>query len=172
MKARIWTSALAVAATLLGLSTSVQAQPWMGQEHDGMHMTRKAGAPHLEQMAKKLGLNTEQQNQLKALHEKQQAAMQNQRKQNQKLQEERSAAWAAPTLDAARLESLRQQEVLQFEAMSKLRLEHQLAVAKILTPAQRQQMAAWRKERLSQQHERQHERQEQRQKNHQDKHHD
>lgn len=170
MKTRIWTSALAVAATVLGLSTAAQAQPWMGQgqEHDGMHMAQKAGAPHVEHMAKKLGLNTEQQNQLKALHEKQRAAMQSQRKQNQKLQEERSAAWAAPTLDAARLESLRQEEVQQFEAMSKLRLEHQLAVAKILTPAQRQQMAQWRKDRLS----RHHERQSKDKKHRLDKHHD
>lgn len=157
MKARIWTSALALAATILGLSTTVQAQPWMGQgsEHHGMRMTQKAGSPHLEQMAKKLGLSTEQQEQLKTLHEKQQAAMQSQRQQNQKLQEERSAAWAAPTLDAARLESLRQQEVQQFETMSRLRLEHQLAVAKILTPAQRQQMADWQKKRKVHKYERQ-----------------
>lgn len=156
MKTRIWTSALAVAATVLGLNTAVQAQPWMGQgqDHGNMRMAQKAGAPHLEQMAKKLGLSAEQQAQLKALHEKQQAAMKTQHEESQKLQAERSAAWAAPTLDSARLESLRQQEVKQFEAMSKLRLEHQLAVAKILTSAQRLQMADWQKERQDRQHER------------------
>jgi Spy/CpxP family protein refolding chaperone len=144
MKPRIWTSTLALAATVLGLSAAVQAQPWMGQNpaHNDMRMMHPTGAAgHWEQMAKKLGLSSEQEGQIKALHEKQQAAMKAQREQSQQLQAERSAAWAAPTLDAARLESLRQQEVKQFEAMSKLRLEQQLALAKILTPAQRQQMA-------------------------------
>ena len=149
MKPRIWTSALALAATVLGLSTAVHAHPWEGPgfAQGDMRMAQKSGAPHLEQMAKKLGLSSAQQSQLQALHDKQQAAMQSQREQNQKLQAERSAAWASPTLDAARLESLRQQELQQWDAMGKLRLEHQLAVAKILTPAQRQQMATWQQTR-------------------------
>ena len=124
-------------------------------------MQQKQGSPHLDRMAKKLNLTAEQQSQLKALHEKQQAAIKAQRAQTLQLQAERSAAWAAPTLDSARLESLRQQEVKQFEAMSKLRLEHQFALAKILSPEQRQKMANWQKERRAH-------RQEQRKKKHDD----
>ena len=161
MKNRFWTSSLAIFATILGLSTAVQAYPWM--EHHANHgsMQQKQGSPHLDRMAKKLNLSAEQQSQLKALHEKQQAAIKAQRAQTLQLQAERSAAWAAPTLDSARLESLRQQEVKQFEAMSKLRLEHQFALAKILSPEQRQKMANWQKERRTH-------RQEQRKKKHGD----
>ena len=161
MKNRFWTSSLAIFATILGLSTAVQAYPWM--EHHANHgsMQQKQGSPHLDRMAKKLNLSAEQQSQLKALHEKQQAAIKAQRAQTLQLQAERSAAWAAPTLDSARLESLRQQEVKQFEAMSKLRLEHQFALAKILSPEQRQKMTNWQKERRAH-------RQEQRKKKHDD----
>ena len=161
MKNRFWTSSLAIFATILGLSTAVQAYPWM--EHHANHgsMQQKQGSPHLDRMAKKLHLTAEQQSQLKALHAKQQAAIKAQRAQTLQLQAERSAAWAAPTLDSARLESLRQQEVKQFEAMSKLRLEHQFALAKILSPEQRQKMANWQKERRAH-------RQEQRKKKHDD----
>jgi Spy/CpxP family protein refolding chaperone len=149
MKTRIWTSVLAIAATVLGLSATAQAQPWMEQNagHSDMPMAHKSGDPHLAQMAKKLGLSAEQQKQIQALHAGQQDAMRSQREQSKKLQAARSAAWAAATLDAARLEDLRQQEIKQFDAMSKLRLEHQLALAKILTPTQRQQMADWQKAR-------------------------
>ncbi len=161
MKNRFWTSSLAIFATILGLSTAVQAYPWM--EHHANHgsMQQKQGSPHLDRMAKKLNLTAEQQSQLKALHEKQQAAIKAQHAQTLQLQAERSAAWAAPTLDSARLESLRQQEIKQFEAMSKLRLEHQFALAKILSPEQRQKMANWQKERRAH-------RQEQRKKKHDD----
>ena len=161
MKNRFWTSSLAIFATILGLSTAVQAYPWMEHHADHGSMQQKQGSPHLDRMAKKLNLTAEQQSQLKALHEKQQAAIKAQRAQTLQLQAERSAAWAAPTLDSARLESLRQQEVKQFEAMSKLRLEHQFALAKILSPEQRQKMANWQKERRAH-------RQEQRKKNHDD----
>ena len=161
MKNRFWTSSLAIFATILGLSTAVQAYPWMEHHADHGSMQQKQGSPHLDRMAKKLNLSAEQQSQLKALHEKQQATIKAQRAQTLQLQAERSAAWAAPTLDSARLESLRQQEVKQFEAMSKLRLEHQFALAKILSPEQRQKMANWQKERRAH-------RQEQRKKKHDD----
>ena len=161
MKNRFWTSSLAIFATILGLSTAVQAYPWMEHHADHGSMQQKQGSPHLDRMAKKLNLSAEQQSQLKALHEKQQAAINAQRAQTLQLQAERSAAWAAPTLDSARLESLRQQEVKQFEAMSKLRLAHQFALAKILSPEQRQKMANWQKERRAH-------RQEQRKKKHDD----
>ena len=99
MKPRIWTSTLALAATVLGLSAAVQAQPWMGQNpaHNDMRMMHPTGAAgHWEQMAKKLGLSSKQEGQIKALHEKQQAAMKAQREQSQQLQAERSAASITP----------------------------------------------------------------------------
>ena len=99
--------------------------------------------PHMKRMAQKMGLDATQQAQMNALHEQQRTAMQEHREQSKKLQAERSAAWAAPTLDAARLESLRVQEVKLFETMSRQHLEHQLAMAKILSPEQRQAMQNW-----------------------------
>lgn len=143
MKARIWTSSMALAAALLGFTVVAQAHPGMMEHevHEGRTM------PHMQQMAQKMGLSAEQQKQLQALHDKQQTAMQANREQSKKLREERSAAWSAPTLDAARLENLRLQEVKLFDAMSRQRLEHRLAVANILTPEQRQKMASWKKDR-------------------------
>jgi len=138
MKVRIWTSTLALAAALLGIPALVQACPDMGGgARDG------AAMPHMEKMAQKIGLSAAQQAQMKALHDQHRAAMQENREQSKKLQAERSAAWAAPTLDAARLENLRVQEVKLFDAMSRQRLEHQLAVAIILSPEQRQAMQNW-----------------------------
>ena len=154
MKVRAWTSVLALGAALLGAPVMAQSaaqapaheppQAWAEHGHMGV------AAPHgarMEKMAEKLGLSAEQKKQLQALHEQEKAGMQAQREQRQKLQAERSAAWAAPTLDAARLENLRVQEVKMFDAMSRQRLEQQLAMAKILTPEQRQKMAEWKKQR-------------------------
>ena len=69
MKNRFWTSSLAIFATILGLSTAVQAYPWMEHHADHGRMQQKQGSQHLERMEKKLNLTAEQQTQLKALHE-------------------------------------------------------------------------------------------------------
>lgn len=143
MKVRNWTSAMALGAALLGFTAFAQAHGDMGHGSMG----GESGPRHIEKMAQKIGLTAAQQEQLKALNEKQRAAAKANREERKKLQAERSAAWTAPTLDAARLESLRQQEVKLFDAISRQRLEHQLAVAKILTPEQRQKMAQWRMKR-------------------------
>ena len=138
MLVRVWTSSLALAAALLGFSAIAQAHPDMSSMAG-----RAESVPHIQKMAQRIGLSAGQQEQLQVLHDKRKMAMQAQREQSKKLQQERSAAWAANTLDAARLESLRLQEVKLFDTTSRERLEHRLAVAKVLTPEQRQKMQSW-----------------------------
>ena len=116
---------------------AAQAESWKHGDKD----TARA-EQHWNKMTKKLALTPAQQEQMKTLHQSQRQAMQSQMEQRKKLRQDQRAAMQAPVLDAAKLEDLRQQELRLHDQASKQRLEHQLAVAKILTPEQRQKMTA------------------------------
>jgi len=62
--------------------------------------------------------------------------------------------FAAPTVDAAAAESVRQQMLAQHDQASKRMLQAMLDVSNVLTPEQRAKMAARMKERSSIMHER------------------
>lgn len=116
---------------------AAQAESW---KHGNKDTARSE--QHWNKMSKKLALTPAQQEQMKTLHQSQRQAMQSQMEQRKKLRQDQRAAMQAPVLDAAKLEDLRQQELRLHDQTSKQRLEHQLAVAKILTPEQRQKMTA------------------------------
>ena len=116
---------------------AAQAESWKHGDKD----TARA-EQHWNKMTKKLALTPAQQEQMKTLHQSQRQAMQSQMEQRKKLRQDQRAAVQAPVLDAAKLEDLRQQELRLHDQASKQRLEHQLAVAKVLTPEQRQKMYA------------------------------
>ena len=116
---------------------AAQAESWKHGDKD----TARA-EQHWNKMTKKLALTPAQQEQMKTLHQSQRQAMQSQMEQRKKLRQDQRAAMQAPVLDAAKLEDLRQQELRLHDQASKQRLEHQLAVAKVLTPEQRQKMHA------------------------------
>ena len=65
------------------------------------------------------------------------------------LREKGVQIFAAPTVDAAAAESLRQQMLAQHDQASKRTLQAMLDVGKVLTPEQRAKMAARMKERQS-----------------------
>ena len=114
---------------------AAQAESWKHGNKDSARAEQ-----HWNKMSKQLALTPAQQEQMKTLHQSQRQAMQSQMEQRKKLHQDQRAAMQAPALDAAKLEDLRQQELRLHDQTSKQRLEHQLAVAKILTPEQRQKM--------------------------------
>ncbi len=70
------------------------------------------------------------------------------------LREQGLAIFTAPTVDAAAVESLRQQMLAQHDQMSKRMTETMVAVANVLTPEQRAKFAERMKMRGEQRHER------------------
>jgi len=139
MKKQTLSAWLLAGAAFFGFSGWAQAQPMMGGDHGGAAMQR---------MATELGLSADQQAQCKALHEREHAAMKANMAQHKAWAEKEHAAWAAPQLDEKQLETLRQEEVQWFDAMSKQRLAHDLAMAKILTPEQRAKMQSLKAEHM------------------------
>lgn len=113
-----------------------QAAPWGHDDKDGARAEQ-----HWNKMSKSLALTPAQQEQMKTLRQKQRQAMQSMMEQRKKLHQEQIAAMQAPTPDRVKLENLRQQELRLHDQASKQRLEHQLAMAQILTPEQRKKMA-------------------------------
>lgn len=136
MKTKRTLKTLALTLGLAGLMAAAHAAPGGKMGAHGEHN----GQAHFERMAKELNLSAEQQTQMKALHEQRMASMKARGEGQKKARDEARQAWAATPPDAAKLEALRQAQVRDFDARSKADLAHRLAVAKILTPEQRQKM--------------------------------
>lgn len=95
----------------------------------------------MERMLDKIGATPEQRTQLRQIHESARADMRQQREQAAPLREQARALWTQPTVDARAAEALRQQMQAQRELASKRQLQAMLDASRVLTPAQRQQMA-------------------------------
>lgn len=133
MKLRKTLTTVVLGLGLSALAVAASAAP------DDKHADKKSG-DRFERMAKHLELTAEQKAQLQPLHEQRRAAMQERRRNMQELHKNMQSAWTADAVDEQKLETLRQEQVRQFDADSKAQLQHRLAVAKVLTPAQRQKM--------------------------------
>jgi len=102
-----------------------------GGMFDGM-MTR---------MLDRVNATPEQRTQIQQIRQKQAGEMRGQREAGRALRQQLMAQFAQPTVDAAAVEALRQQQLAMHDAASKRMTAAMLEVSRVLTPEQRKQMA-------------------------------
>lgn len=102
-----------------------------GGMFDGM-MTR---------MLDRVNATPEQRTQIQQIMQKQAGEMRGQREAGRALRQQVMAQFAQPTVDAAAVEALRQQQLAMHDAASKRMTAAMLEVSRVLTPEQRKQMA-------------------------------
>ena len=146
---------LVVAAA--GASVSVQAQGMGGHGRGGPGpgpgmMMMFGGSPQqigrgVDHMLDGLGVTDAQRGQIKQIAIAAATDLKAQRDAGRALRDQGMQIFAAPTVDAAAAESLRQQMLTQHDQASKRVLQAMLDVSKVLTPEQRAKMAERMKQR-------------------------
>jgi Spy/CpxP family protein refolding chaperone len=115
-----------------------------GEMHGGMGggMGLPLGHPRMAQrLLDSVNATPEQRTQVSSLLEAARTDLQAQREAGRTLREQQRALFAQPTVDARAAETLRQQMLAQHDAGSKRMTQLMLDVSRVLTPAQRQQLA-------------------------------
>lgn len=151
-----WIATGAVVAAAL-LAQPAQAMPGaMGGAPHGPHVAMHGGmdgGPHggmglplghprmAERMLDSVAATPEQRTQIRGLLEAARTDLQAQREAGRTLREQQRALFTQPTVDARAVETLRQQMLAQHDAGSKRMTQLMLDVSRVLTPAQRQQLA-------------------------------
>jgi Spy/CpxP family protein refolding chaperone len=130
------------ASTLLalagGVSTLAAAAPHGGPGGaDGM-----MGGHMLGRMLDRVDATAEQRAQIKQITDAAATERTAQRDSGRALREQMLALFAQPTVDAGAAEALRQQQLAMHDAASKRMLQSMLQISQVLTPQQRQEMAA------------------------------
>jgi periplasmic protein CpxP/Spy len=144
---------VAFAGVCAAFSANAQARGGMGGPDRGHGMSMFDGQPeHIDRKIDQLldGLNTSdaQRAQIKQIAMAAAADLRGQRNAGRALREKGMQIFAAPTVDAAAAESLRQQMLAQHDQASKRTLQALLDVSKVLTPEQRAKAAARMQERV------------------------
>ncbi len=146
-----------IAALALTLSGAALAQHGHG-DHGGAGMGMHGGGGgmmgHPERMGRMMdhmldGLNATdaQRSQIKQIAQAAATDMKAQREGNRALHEKAMQIFAAPNVDAAAAEQIRQQMLAQHDQMSKRTLQAMLDASKVLTPEQRAKLGERRKQR-------------------------
>jgi Spy/CpxP family protein refolding chaperone len=137
-----------------GAAVNANAQGMGGHGHgDGAGMMMFGGSPEhagrgIDRMLDGLGATDAQRAQIKQIAIAAATDLKAQREAGRALHEKGMQIFAAPTVDAAAAESVRQQMLAQHDQASKRMLQAMLDVSKVLTPEQRAKMA----ERMKQRH--------------------
>jgi protein CpxP len=134
--------AFGACAALLCLGALQPAQAMPGGVQGGPGAAMFAGGPrHLERMLDSVQATPEQRVQLQQIFGAARADLKAQHEQGRALREQVRALWVQPTVDARAAEGLRQQLQAQHDAASKRGMQAMLEASRVLTPAQRQQLA-------------------------------
>jgi len=167
----------AVAAALaVALAAGTGAAAWAHGPHGGGH-GRHAHAMHhgagggmflgsperIDRLLDGLNATEAQRTQIKQIARAAAQDLQAQRKEGQALREQVAAVYTAPTVDAAKAESLRQQMLARHDATSRRITQAMLDASAVLTPEQRVKLGermAERKQRMEERRQRMHERHE------------
>ncbi len=165
---RLTATAMLVAIAGAGAG-HVQAQPRAdmqpGPQHAAHHRAGPAmgmGMPMLsERLLDAVGASADQKTKLRNIAKAAGDDMQKQHDAGRALQQQMMALMAAPQVDAAAAEALRQKQLAVHDAVSKRSLQAMLDAQAVLTPEQRQKLAermAERRKQMEQRHEHRHER--------------
>ena len=146
-------AAVAVSATV---ALSAWAQPMMGG-HDGAR--GMMGSPEhmgrmLDHMLDGLNATDAQRSQIKQIAQAAATDMKAQHEAGRALREKGMQIFAAPNVDAAAAESVRQQMLAQHDQMSRRMLQAMLDASRVLTPEQRAKLGERMKQRGAQMQER------------------
>lgn len=151
---------LLAAAALWAGQAQAQAQPATsappapGAQHAAHHrMAPGMGMPGgmiPERLLDEVGASAEQKSKLREIFKSARDDLRPQREGGQALHQQMLALLAAPKVDAAAAESLRQQQLARHDASSKRMLQAMLDAQAVLTPEQRQKLA----ERMAARHDR------------------
>ena len=150
---------LLIAAAIVAVNARAQGMEGPGGHGPGHGMMMFGGSPeHLgrgvDHMLDGLGATDAQRTQIKQIATAAATDLKAQRGAGRALHDKGMQIFAAPTVDAAAAESVRQQMLAQHDQASKRMLQAMLDVSNVLTPEQRAKMAARMKERSSIMHER------------------
>lgn len=145
LKLKTWLSTGVVAAALAFSGVAAQAQgpggPMGARGGHGMGLMMPMGGGHMEHMLDLVDASDAQRAQIKQIMEAAHADLKAQHEGSRKLHEQGLALFTAPNIDAAAIESLRQQMSAQHELNSKRMSQAMVEVARVLTPEQRAKMA-------------------------------
>ena len=145
---RLMMASLLVAGAAAVLSVSAFARP--GGEH-GMHGDGGGHSMMMGRMGDRMldavNATDAQRVQIKQIMQAARDDLKAQRDANRGLRERGMQIFAAPTVDAAQAESVRQQMVAQHDASSRRMLQAMLYASRVLTPEQRAKLAERMKER-------------------------
>jgi Spy/CpxP family protein refolding chaperone len=139
-----------VAAALALSGVAAQAMPGGGHGRHGGPDAMMAGGPlggfggHMLDL---VDATDAQRSQIKSIFQAARQDLSGQRETGAKLRQQLAALYAAPNIDAAAIESLRQQMSAQHEAASKRMSQASIDAARVLTPEQRAKIAALAKKR-------------------------
>lgn len=143
-----------VAGTVLAVSATVGLSAWAhgrgGMGGPGMFM----GGHGIEHMLDGLNATEQQRTQIKQIAQQAAADMRAQHDTRRALRDRAMQVFAAPNVDAAAAESVRQEMLSQHDASSRRMLQAMLDVSRVLTPEQRAQLAERMKQRQQRMEER------------------
>ena len=153
-----------VAGMVLAISATVAVSAWADRAHGGHHGglggaglfmgPGKGMARGIDRMLDGVNATDAQRAQIKQIAQQAAADMQGQRDAHRALRAQAAQVFAAPNVDAAAAESVRQQLVAQHDANSRRMLQAMLDVSHVLTPEQRATLAEQMKQRQQRMQER------------------
>ena len=145
-------SVLMLAAIVTAVAAHAQGRGGLGMSGPGGGMMMFGGSPErigrvVDHMLDGLNASDAQRSQIKQIAMAAAADLRAQRESGKGLREKGMQIFAAPTVDAAAAESLRQQMLAQHDQASKRVLQAMLDVSQVLTPEQRAKIGQRMKER-------------------------
>jgi len=149
-----------VVALVAGAGVAALASPHHGgDDHHGRmhaagHPDAQGGAAMLplqgrglERMLDRLEASAEQRTQIQAIAQAVRADLEAGREAGQALRAQMADLFAQPSIDAAAVETVRQQMMARHDQASQRMTQAMLEIGQVLTPAQRSQLAEWRQAR-------------------------
>lgn len=151
-----------VGGMLLAISATVALSAWAGpgegghgRHHGGGHNGMFMGSPkHMDRMLDNLNATEPQRAQIKQIVAQAAADLKAQRETTRSLRQRGMEIFAAPAVDPAAAESVRQQLIQQHDASSRRTLQAMLDISRVLTPEQRAKIGEHLKQRQQRMQER------------------
>ena len=135
--------ALLLVAAAGTVTMTAQAAPMDGHRHAGMGggPGMMMGGPRAERMLEAVGASAEQRSQIRAIMDAARNDLQAQRESGRALHDQMRQLFTQPAVDANAVEALRQQQMAHRDAASRRMTQAMVEASRVLTPAQRTQLA-------------------------------
>ncbi len=155
LRLTLGTLVLAVAASLAtpGHAAPADGMPGAGPGRMMGHgMMGPMGGPGMARMLDAVGATADQKAQIRQIMQAAGAELKAQRDAGRDLRDSLAAEFQQPTVDANRVEALRQQQMARHDQASRRMMQAMIEASRVLTPEQRQQLAKLMKERREKMH--------------------